>query len=112
MLDELIKSENLTKKYTSNTSQEDEHHNHHDELMMGSLNNLEIPFHSDDVTFPETARWALCGMKNLTRPPCCKDVGHKLIQEYDIVPILLQTLNVEESQEFTQDPQGFNIGTE
>ena len=64
----------------------------------------EYTFNPETIAYPETARWVLCGLKNLTRTPS-KDslAGQKLIQ-CGVLPILLQTLNVEDRKY-----HGFNI---
>lgn len=58
-------------------------------------------FDVDDIAFPETARWALCGLKNLTRPPCKNTFAAEKLLECNILPILLHTVNVK-SYEYLQ----------
>jgi hypothetical protein len=58
----------------------------------------EVLFHVDDIAHPETARWALCGMKNLTHPHCKDSFAGQQLIDCGILPILMQTLNVEKKE--------------
>jgi len=51
-------------------------------------------FDIHNMALPETAKWALCGIKNLTRPLTKDSQVAKLLLEYDILPILLHILKV------------------
>lgn len=51
-------------------------------------------FDVDDIAFPETARWALCGLKNLTRPPSKNTFAAEKLLQCNILPILFNTVTV------------------
>ncbi len=145
MLEELMKKERLCKKYYdipsvesisggvgmkcddydhdhdndlggSGSGRNQEQYQYQDEENQGIGSGSDTCFHPNHIIYPETARWALCGMKNLSRPPC-KDsfASHRLIQ-CGILPILLQTLNVKKKKKRqdieNRDPDGLNIETE
>lgn len=97
LLDELIHSERENKNTTSINNNT-------------TINSKDNIFDIDDIAFPETARWALCGIKNLTRQPN-KDsyAGHKLL-ECNVLPALLKTINVDHNHDH-HDPQVSKIDT-
>lgn len=59
-------------------------------------------FKEDNISLPESARWALCGVKNLTRPPSHDSkVGERLIK-HGVIPMLLNILTIDEGDSNNQ----------
>jgi len=54
---------------------------------------ISAPFNPDAIAFPETARWALCGMKNLTRPSRDPIAAHALVQS-GVLHMILRVLTI------------------
>ena len=62
-----------------------------------SSNNNDHTFNQDDIAFPESARWVLCSIRNLTRPPYHQKADQILIQ-YGVIPMLLHILTVDKKK--------------
>ena len=77
--------------------EENQHENRHydDNDNESNIDDNRV-FNSDNLAFPETARWALCGMKNLTQPPSRDSLAAQKLLQCNMLPILLQTINVKD----------------
>lgn len=70
-------------------------------------------FNVGEIAFAETARWALCGMKNLTKPPSRDSYVSEKLLECNVLPVLLHILNVQvQGIQVNQDENGHDIETE
>ena len=67
------------------------------------------PFNSHNLALPETARWCLCGMKNLTRPSQDPIASHCLIK-CGVLPIIVKILTVG-SASVKQSSNDFNVSS-
>ena len=64
-------------------------------------------FHHNEMVLPESVRWALCGIKNLTVPPFRENVSERLIH-YGVIPLLLDFLKVDQvdARDFNEEEDG------
>ena len=59
---------------------------------LNNHSNINLPF-SNNITHPETARWCLCGIKNLTRPSKDPIAAQALVQS-GIIQVVLRVLSI------------------
>ena len=103
----------LMESSSSSTTNNNNHNQHNNEIYHNrkhtsttTTTTSTSTFHHNEMALPESVRWALCGIKNLTVPPIREKVCERLIY-YGVIPLLLDILKVDQEQS-TRDTFDFH----
>jgi len=93
-LEELLHHERLSQQYDTDADANKTNVQDSSDLIDDGREEFNIM----DIEYPETAKWTLCGIKNLTRPPYHDSNVAVSFLKCGILPIVLETLKVNRTQ--------------